>query len=535
MKKKIFTAVLTAILAVSTVGCTTSAPDQGTTAPETTQPAQAQTQPEDGGNADTSSAETVSSEPKILKAAASFAYGSIDVHKEYYGWYTSIYGVSEALFKMDENMSAAPCLAKDAVADGRVWTITLNDGGAFSNGTALTADMVVKNLDRAAQVNERFAYLADFDMTVIDEKTITIDTGDVYPTLKNDLASPELGMMDLEGTTDFDNAPVCTGPFVIKSFQPEGDVEVVKNENYWGGNVKLDGAIFYYMQEDDPKLLAMQSGEIDCYNSVTSAALAVYSQDPDQYRVVSIPGARLQFYFLNEKTLDDAVREAINLTVDKDAIAAYLSGTVSAAVGPFNPSAAYGKVTVPAVDTAKAKEVLEADGYTPGSDGFYEKNGKKLTISIKYYAARSLDILAILIQEQLKAVGIDSVLGVEEDPDSTYLANGDFDLGLYCMIADKAGDPFYFIESVFKDGSYYDCNGFDDAKCEELIGQLKNETDTAKIASLTNEIVQIAIDDNAYGFAGLFNKTTVLRAGVTGFAEDIPFDFYGIDAQTDIQ
>ncbi|WP_029231703.1 hypothetical protein [Butyrivibrio sp. VCB2006] len=75
-------------------------------------------------------------------SATSFAYPSLDVHKEYYGWYTSIYGFSEALFKMDENMSAASCLAKDATADGSVWTITLNDGVAFSNGNALTADKV---------------------------------------------------------------------------------------------------------------------------------------------------------------------------------------------------------------------------------------------------------------------------------------------------------------------------------------------------------------------------------------------------------
>ncbi|MBR3514987.1 MAG: hypothetical protein IKO10_01415 [Lachnospiraceae bacterium] len=247
------------------------------------------------------------------------------------------------------------------------------------------------------------------------------------------------------------------------------------------------------------------------------------------------PGARLQFYFLNENTLDDSVREAINLTVDKDAIAAFLSGTVSPAVGPFNPSAAYGKVTVPAVDTDKAKEILEADGYTLGSDGFYEKDGERLTIRIKYYAARSLDTVALLIQEQLAAVGIDAELGVEEDPDATYLATGEFDLGLYCMIADKAGDPYYFIDSVFAEGSYYDCSGFDDAQCEELIGELKNETDASKRAELANEIVQIVVDDNAYGFVGLFNSTTVLRPGVTGYAEDIPFDFYGVDADTDIQ
>ena len=537
MKKKFLSVLLAATFAVSAAGCGTTTADPATVTPDRTQDAQAEQPAQTGDGTEETGAvtEPVAAEAKVLRAATSFAYGSLDVHKEYYGWYTSIYGVSEALFKMDENMSAAPCLAKDAVADGSVWTITLKDGVTFSNGTALTAEMVVKNLQRAAEVNERFAYLADFEITAVDDKTITIDTKDVYPTLRNDLASPELGMIDLDATTDFDNAPVCTGPFVITSFRPEGDVEVAKNENYWGGDVKLDGAIFYYMQEDDPKLLAMQSGEIDCYNSVSSAALAVYEQDPDNYHVVSIPGARLQFYFLNENTLDDSVREAINLTVDKDAIAAFLSGTVSPAVGPFNPSAAYGKVTVPAVDTDKAKEILEADGYTLGSDGFYEKDGERLTIRIKYYAARSLDTVALLIQEQLAAVGIDAELGVEEDPDATYLATGEFDLGLYCMIADKAGDPYYFINSVFAEGSYYDCSGFDDAQCEELIDELKNETDASKRAELANEIVQIVVDDNAYGFVGLFNSTTVLRPGVTGYAEDIPFDFYGVDADTDIQ
>ncbi len=548
MKKKIISVLLTAVLAVSAAGCGSTGTNSSSTETQTTEATETETATDAESATETASEESsteeaaeeaatevTSGEPKILKTAASFAYPSLDVHKEYYGWYTSIYGVSEALFKMDENMSAAPCLAKDAVADGSVWTITLNDGVAFSNGTPLNADMVIKNLQRVAAENERFAYLADFEMTAVDDKTLTIDTKEVYPTLRNDLASPELGMMDLDATTDFDNAPVCTGPFVVSSFQPEGDVEVVKNESYWGGDVKLDGAVFYYMQEDDPKLLAMQSGEIDCYNSVSSAALSVYETEPDKYNVVSIPGARLQFYILNENTLDASVREAINLTVDKDKIAEYLSGTVSAAVGPFNPSAAYGKVTVPAVNTDKAKELLEADGYTLGSDGIYEKDGKKLSINIKYYAARSLDTLALLIQEQLKAIGIDSVLGVEEDPDSTYIANSDFDLALYCMIADKSGDPLYFIESVFKDGAYYDCGGFNDDHCEELIEQLKYETDTAKRADLANEIVQIAIDDNAFGFVGLFNSTTVLRPGVSGFAENIPFDFYGVDAETNIE
>lgn len=486
----------------------------------------------DEQNADTAT-ESESEGDNILRTAASFAYPSLDVHKEYYGWYTSVYGLSESLFKLDENSAAVSCLAKDAVADGTTWTITLNDGVAFSNGEPLTADMVIRNIKRVAEENGRFDVFGTFTYEATDDKTIVINTGDeVYPTLKSDLASPEFGMIDLDNTTDFDNNPICTGPFVIEEFIPEGDVTVKRNENYWGGDVNLDGAVFYYMQEDDPKLLAMQSGEIDCYNSVSSAALEVYNADPENYKVASVAGTRLQFYILNENTLDDAVREAINLTVDKDAIAKYLEGTVSAAKAPFPESAAYSKVTIPAVDTAKAKQLLEDDGYTLNADGIYEKNGKPLNINISYYAARSLDTLALLIQEQLKAIGVDSTLVCEEDPDATYIATGDFDLALYCMISDKCGDPLYFIDSTLAKDAYYNVGGFKSDEAQKLIEQLRVEVDTDKRADLANQIIQIAIDDNAFGYVGLFNHTTVMKPGVSGFAENVPFDFYGIDANT---
>ncbi|MBO4888303.1 MAG: ABC transporter substrate-binding protein [Firmicutes bacterium] len=511
MKKKLLSLILIALLAIGLAACGKSGGGQ-----------------EGAGSG-------AAEGPKILKVATSFAYASLDVHKDSNGWYTSIYGMSETLFKMNENVGIDPWLAESAEVDGTVWTIKLKENAAFSNGNPVTADMVIRNLQRLGEVNTGYAdFAGKYEMKADGDKTVIIDTKDPYPTLINDLTGSATGIMDLDATTDFDNDPICTGPFVIKNFQPEGDVEVAKNENYWGGDVALDGAIFYYMQTDDSKLLAMQNGEIDCYNSVSSAALAVYQQEPDKYKIVSIPGARLQFYFLNMNTLDDSLREAINLIVDKDAIAAYLEGTVSPAVGPFNASAAYGKVTVPATDPAKAKELIEADGYTMGADGFYEKDGQKLTIKIAYYEARSLDTIAILLKDQFKAVGIDTTFRTEEDADGTYIADGDFDLALYCMIADSSGDPLKFIKNTLEDGAFYDCNGYDNAQIQELIAQLKQETDTAKRAELANQIIQMAIDDNAFGYTGLFNKTTVLRPGVSGFAENIPFDFYGIDAKTTI-
>ena len=125
--------------------------------------------------------------------------------------------------------------------------------------------------------------------------------------------------MDLD-SADLDDAPVCTGPFQVKSFEHEGTVEMEKNANYWNGEVKLDGVIFYYMNDDESKLMAMQSGEIDGYSSVTAAARQIYAADPSLYTLTVIPATRLQFYVLNENRLSANVRTAINLTVDNEVI-----------------------------------------------------------------------------------------------------------------------------------------------------------------------------------------------------------------------
>ena len=487
-----------------------------------------------GGQASAGQNQDENAEPKTMNMAVSFFYPSLDVHKDYYGWYTSIYGMSETLFRVGDDLSVQPLLAKEYSVsdDGKTWTFQLADA-KFSNGTAVTADMIIKNFQRLAEVNERFTYLADFTFAADGDKTLKITTPQIYPTMLSDLTAPELGIMDLDGTKDFDNAPICTGPFVVKSFDPEGKVVVEKNAQYWNGNVKLDTVNFYYMQDDETKLNAMQAGDIDGYTSVTAAAKEIFAADPSTYTLTVIPATRLQFYVLNKNRLSDKVRAAINLTVDCQAIAEYLGGTVSAAVGPFSSSAPYGQVKKPTADAAKAKALLEEDGYVLGSDGYYAKNGETLTINVCYYAARSLDSIAVVMQDELKNVGIKATLTVQEDPDATYVSSGDYDVALYCMIADKAGDPYYCVSALFRKDSKWAIGGFANDQVEALIDELQYETDAGKRAKLANQIVQKSIDDNAFGYVGLFNKTTVTARGLCNVAENCPFDFYGISAATD--
>lgn len=474
-------------------------------------------------------------EKKILRLAESFAYASLDAHKDWNGWYTSIYGMTETLFKVGNDLSVQPLLATKAETseDGLTWTISLDPKAAFSNGKAVTADMVIRNLQRIGEVNDRFHDVSGYVLTKIDDTTFTITTENVYPTLITDkLTNSAFGIMDLD-SGDLDNAPVCTGPFKVSSFEPEGTVEVEKNESYWNGTVKLDGAVFEYMSDDESKLMAMQSGEIDGYSSVTAAAKQIYEADTSRYKLTVIPATRLQFYVLNKNNLSDNVRKAINLTVDCRDIADYLGGTTSPAVGPFGASAPYGKVTKPAVDTAAAEAALQADGYTRNSAGMYEKNGKPLTVKICYYSARSLDTIATILERQFNAVGIGVDLVEVEDADSTYRVTGDYDMALYCMIADQAGDPYYCIDALFRKNSDWALGGFANDECEALIDELQSETSIDRRAELANRIVQMTIDDNAFGYIGLFNKTTVSAPGVVNIGENSPFDFYAVNADTD--
>ena len=175
-------------------------------------------------------------------------------------------------------------------------------------------------------------------------------------------------------------------------------------------------------------------------------------------------------------------------------------------------------------------EILKADGYDVYRvlKPYAEETASSAT-------GKGPDYIALLMQEQFKAVGIKAELTGVEDADATYRVTGEYDIALYCMIADQAGDPYYCINALFRQSSDWARGGFKNDQCEKLIDQLAAETDVNKRAELANKIVQMVIDDNAYGFVGLFNKTTVAAPGVVNIGENSPFDYYAVSPVTDKQ
>ena len=528
--KKGFTIALTAVMAsagLAACGGSSGGGDSTTAADSSA------TTTASAASATTTAASSSSSgSDKVIRWGYTWGYGSLDAHVDYNGWNTAAMGVTESLFTIGEDLSIQPCLAKEAKSDdGITWTITLDEKAAFSNGDQVTADDAIANLKRLGEKNERFDRFAKCTYTKVNDTEFTVVSPDAYVTMKNDMASPEAAIMDLDNSKDLDNAPICTGPFVVDKFTPNGDESVKKNEKYWRGDVTLDGAELLIMADSDSKLMALQNGEIDYFDDVSASSKAVIESDPT-FTLYNTPSTRLQFYLLNCNRLSEKVREAINMTIDKQSISDFLEGVTSVAETPYLPSTTYSKAKGVSLDTAKAQSLLEEDGYTKNSSGMYEKDGKPLTLTIKYYAAREFDKIAPLMQEQLKAIGVNAELSVEEDADAGYMANGDYDIALYCLIADKTGDPAYFINSVFADGSNYNNGGFKSEECQKLIDELNVEVDAAKRSDLANKIIQITLDENAVGYLGFMNRIIAAKQGVKNVSEKYPFDLYGLFADS---
>ncbi len=475
-------------------------------------------------------------QPKVVRIGDLFAntYTSLDPQKGSFGWFTSTLGLSETLFRIDDNYSVVPWLAESASVDGTAWTITLRDDVVFSDGSKLTAGTAVQCIKRALEVNEKAQMLKDATFAVVDDKTFTITTPEFLPTVLNELCNVYMAMVNLDASKDIDNAPICTGPFKADTFDPGVSAKLVRNDNYWGGKVNLDGVEGLYVADADTLSLAFQNGEIDAYIGPTTNDLEIFSASPDKYTVVATPASRLYYYYLNMERLPaKELRAAINMAIDPSAVCTLLAGLASPTIGAYGPETAYGKITKHGYDPAKAKTLIESLGYTLDANGYYAKDGKELAVDIAYYAARSIDKIVLLMQEQLKAVGIKATLSVSEDPDGTYMSTGNFDIGAYCMIANPSADPYYFMERIVGGGKYTS-GRYDSARAKELLGQLFSEPDAAKRAQLAVDIQQQIIDDEAMGFLAILNKTTVMRAKVINCREKNPISFYFLNAETDI-
>lgn len=466
----------------------------------------------------------------------------LNPHNSYSGWSALRYGVGETLFKYNDNMEAEPWLATDyEFTDENTVVIHLREGVQFSSGRTMDAEAVKECLDNLVAVHDRAPSDLKIESIEADGMTLTIHTLEPCPAIINYLGDPYGAIIDMQygvqGEAGYANV-AGTGPYIATEVTPT-EITLVKNENYWGGEVKVDNVIVKSFSDGSALTAALQTGDIQGSYGLQYDNYALF--DNADYNINSFATSRCffgQFNSNSELMQDVNVRKAIEMGIDREGFCnVIMDGRGIPAVGAFPSSFSYGNESVTALsyDPEGAKTLLAESGWTDtDGDGYVDKDGKKLTIKWLTYPTRlEQPKLAEYAQATLGAIGIEVDVNNTADH-KTYAKAGDFDVYVSSLTTAPTGDPEYFFTATVATGAAANYGQYSNAEADDLIKQLHQSFDTEERSNLAVRLQQIILDDCAYFFVSHLNMGIVTKANVSGMAAH-PCDYYEITADLDVQ
>jgi peptide/nickel transport system substrate-binding protein len=345
----------------------------------------------------------------------------------------SVRQIVDSLTDQDpETGKIVPWLAKswDISPDATTFTFHLRSGVTFSDGSKLTAQVVKDNFDAVPKLGALGAlaegYLSGVkSTTVVDPLTVKVTFQQPNAQFLQATSTHSLG---IESSASVKRTPqqrcsqgaVGSGPFVLKNYVQNQSITLAKRTGYaWGsslwhksGEAYLDKVVFKVVPEAGVRAGSLQSGQVDAISSVGKANEAALKGGQVTLRRRANPGVVFGLAFNNSRpTLKDArVRQALGFAIDRKQIAdtVFPTGTQPATSVLAHTTPDYANLSSDlTTDAAKATSLLDAAGWTTGSDGIRTKDGKKLSLTVDWIPNSATNQPALeLIQQQLKAVGV---------------------------------------------------------------------------------------------------------------------------------
>ena len=294
----------------------------------------------------------------------------------------------------DDFMKIEPELATswEISADGKTWIFHLREGVRFASGNPLNADAVVFSLRRSLKLKNAASWvlsqlgLTEAAVTKIDDVTVQLildkpyAPGVVLASLLTPIASivePQI-VMAHEQNGDMGGAWLEThsagsGRFVLTQCKRELPSEYVltANPNYWGTPPVIPTLIVKGIQDAETQAAMLERGDVDAAWDLLPKQLQELSQNP-QIDIQETLSVNFFYIAMNQQYAPLAkpeVRQAIRHALDYEGLVQQIWGGAALIHQTFIPKGllGYNPATPYARDLPKAKELLQAAGY---SDGF---------------------------------------------------------------------------------------------------------------------------------------------------------------------
>ena len=444
--------------------------------------------------------------------------------------------VYDSLMLRDDEGTLQPYLAEslEPNEDFTQYTLKLREGVLFHDGTPLNGEAIKYAFDNHLKVagSNVAGNLRDVDsVTVVDDLTVTYDlnrANAAFPDLlQGPIGWPFSPTAAQAAGEDFGSQPVGTGPFKLVSYTRDNATVLERNEDYWQeGLPYLDRVTFRPIPDEESRLAAFQSGDVDAVHSVRLSGFGGRVRELDNVEVFEGPGNSGSGAIFNttKAPVDDPrVRRGLSLALIQADLVEVVAGSPDATEirnQYYSETSPYYSEEVaeawPTDDPEAAQELLDeyvndperSDGKAPGSP-----------ISVEYNctAIPSLQEQAQAIQAYWQAVGVEVTLNaLEQSVHIQKVITDEFTVGCFRFGGDE--DPYVTLGNAFGDPATTISNitNYHNPQVAEIIDTLRTSGDQEERAAAVEELGLLFAEDVPNTWTGGNNEFIATKPAVDG-------------------
>jgi ABC-type transport system substrate-binding protein len=413
--------------------------------------------------------------------------------------------IFDDLLTRDTHFNVAPGLAERwDIPDPLTYIFHLHHGVKFHDGRPLTSRDVKWTFDSLLQGKIRSTKAATYHLVdqidATDDYTVTFHLKEPFASLLWNLSDGAIGIVPQGSGDEISRNPIGSGPFRFIRAEPDKEVVVARNDEYWGVKAHLANVRFMVVPDTTTRALELRKGSADiAINALPADTVLSLEGDPN-LAVLRGPGTILGYLAFNLRDpilKDERVRQALAYAIDRRMFIEYLMrGFARPANSVLPPESWAYNGDVPAYDhdPARARQLLEQAGYP-------EVNGVRFHLTMKSSTDESTRLMAAVLQQQLRQVGI--ALNIRTFEFATFFSDVTHGLFQLYSLRWSGGneDPDMF-EYIFH-SSKFPPNGsnrgyFADPRIDTLIDQARQELDQNTRKQLYAEIQRTLADELPY-------------------------------------
>jgi peptide/nickel transport system substrate-binding protein len=410
--------------------------------------------------------------------------------------------IFDDLLSRGDNLDVAPGLAERwEIPDPLTYVFHLHHGVRFHDGRALTSRDVKWTFDSLLQGKVRSTKAAVYRFVdridAPDDFTVIFRMKEPSATLLWNLSDGAVGIVPYGSGKEITDHPMGSGPFRFVSAETDKEVNLERNDDYWGEKAKLPRVRFAVVPDATTRALELRKGSADAeINALTPDTILTLQRDPT-LAVERAPGTVLAYlgFNLRDPILKDVrVRQAIAYALDRGPMIEYLwrgEARPARSILPTQSWAYNGNVPAYDHDPEKARQLLDSAGYLA-------VNGVRFHLAMKTSTDENTRLMVAVMQQQLREVGI--ALDIRSFEFATFFADvthGAFQMyGLRWIGGNEDPDIFeYAFHSAKFPPNGANRGYYSNPKVDALIDQARREVDPSVRKRLYAELQSILAEE----------------------------------------